>query len=126
MLKTIFRAWGRILGGYRPFLSIELTRECPLACPGCYAFGDQHLGGEITLRQVRDLKGQALIDGVLKLIRKHKPAQVSLVGGTDIECELVVRPGADTIYQLDSMGIEEPGFPTVYHLILLTAKIIYP
>ena len=81
MIGTIFRAWSRILGGYKPFLSIELTRECPLACPGCYAYGDQHLGGEITLRQVRDLKGQDLIDGVLNLIRKHKPAHVSLVGG---------------------------------------------
>jgi MoaA/NifB/PqqE/SkfB family radical SAM enzyme len=81
MLGTIFRAWGNILGGYKPFLSIELTRECPLKCPGCYAYGDQHLGGEITLREVQDSKGQELIDGVLRLIRKHKPAHVSLVGG---------------------------------------------
>ncbi len=45
--------------------------------------------------------------------------------GTDIECELVVRPGGDTIYQLDSLGVEEPGFPSVYHLIILTNRILY-
>ena len=31
-------------------LSIEITRECPLHCPGCYAYGDTHLGGSVTLR----------------------------------------------------------------------------
>ena len=59
------RAWGRILAGYTPALSIEITRECPLRCPGCYAYGDDHLGGELTLREVRDFKGQELVDGVL-------------------------------------------------------------
>ena len=81
MVGTIFSAWGKILKGYKPFLSIEITRECPLACPGCYAYGDQHLGGAFTLRQVSDLKGQDLVNGVLELIRKHKPVHVSLVGG---------------------------------------------
>jgi sulfatase maturation enzyme AslB (radical SAM superfamily) len=62
-------------------LSIEITRECPLKCPGCYAYGDSHLGGETTLRQLSDLRGQALVEGVLELVRKHQPVQVSLVGG---------------------------------------------
>jgi MoaA/NifB/PqqE/SkfB family radical SAM enzyme len=62
-------------------LSIEITRECPLRCPGCYAYGDMHLGGETTLRQLSDLRGPALVDGVLELVRKHRPLQVSLVGG---------------------------------------------
>ena len=39
MRKTaIIPAWGRILRGYRPFLSIEITKECPLKCPGYYAY----------------------------------------------------------------------------------------
>ena len=42
-------------------LSIEITRECPLHCPGCYAYEDQHLGGTVTLRQLRDFRGDALI-----------------------------------------------------------------
>ena len=33
-MEAIFSAWGRILGGYQPALSIEITRECPLRCPG--------------------------------------------------------------------------------------------
>ena len=44
-MEAIFSAWGRILTGYKPFLSIEITREGPLRCPGCYAYGDEHLGG---------------------------------------------------------------------------------
>ena len=62
-------------------LSIEITRECPLSCPGCYAYGDAHLGGETTLRQLNDLRGDALVRGVLGLVDKHKPLHVSLVGG---------------------------------------------
>jgi MoaA/NifB/PqqE/SkfB family radical SAM enzyme len=62
-------------------LSIEITRECPLSCPGCYAYGDKHLGGEVTLRELNDLRGDALVEGVLQLVRKHQPLHVSLVGG---------------------------------------------
>jgi len=80
-MEGIIRAWGRILAGYRPNLSIEITRECPLSCPGCYAYGSDHLGGTVTLRDVRDRKGQDLIDGILALVRRFKPIHVSLVGG---------------------------------------------
>ena len=34
-------------------LSIEITRECPLTCPGCYAYGDTHLGGGVTLTRTK-------------------------------------------------------------------------
>jgi MoaA/NifB/PqqE/SkfB family radical SAM enzyme len=80
-MEGIFAAWGRILTGYTPALSIEITRECPLRCPGCYAYGDDHLGGELTLREVRDFKGQELIDGVIALVDKQRPLHVSIVGG---------------------------------------------
>ena len=80
-MDGIFTSWGRILGGYSPSLSIEITRECPLRCPGCYAYGDDHLGGVTTLRSLRDFKGQALIDGVHALVDRHKPVHVSIVGG---------------------------------------------
>jgi organic radical activating enzyme len=62
-------------------MSIEITRECPLRCPGCYAYGDDHLGGDLTLREVRDFKGQELIDGILALVDRHKPLHLSIVGG---------------------------------------------
>ena len=80
-MEWIFGAWGRILAGYTPAMSIEITRECPLHCPGCYAYGDDHLGGELTLREVRDFKGQELIDGVLGLVDTHRPLHLSIVGG---------------------------------------------
>src|SRR5438552_8272208 len=80
-MEGIMAAWGRILAGYTPVLSIEITRECPLRCPGCYAYGDDHLGGELNLRDVRDFKGQDLVDGVLALVERHRPLHVSIVGG---------------------------------------------
>jgi MoaA/NifB/PqqE/SkfB family radical SAM enzyme len=80
-MERILAVWGRILTGYAPALSIEITRECPLRCPGCYAYGDDHLGGGITLRQLRDFKGQELIDGVIGLVDRHRPLHVSVVGG---------------------------------------------
>jgi MoaA/NifB/PqqE/SkfB family radical SAM enzyme len=80
-MEGIFSAWGRILNGYTPALSIEITRECPLHCPGCYAYGDDHLGGQTTLRQVSDFKDQELIDGIIALVDRHKPLHVSIVGG---------------------------------------------
>ena len=36
--QEIIKAWGKILRGERPSLSLEITRECPLRCPGCYAY----------------------------------------------------------------------------------------
>jgi MoaA/NifB/PqqE/SkfB family radical SAM enzyme len=77
----VLAAWRRILTGKVPMLSIEITRECPLSCPGCYAYGEKHLGGEVTLRELSDLRGDALVDGVVQLVRKHQPLHVSLVGG---------------------------------------------
>ena len=80
-MDGIFAAWGKILWGYRPALSIEITRECPLRCPGCYAYGEEHLGGDVTLRQVTDYKGQELIDRVLALVDEEQPLHLSIIGG---------------------------------------------
>jgi MoaA/NifB/PqqE/SkfB family radical SAM enzyme len=80
-MEGIIRAWGRILGGHQPSLSIEITRECPLTCPGCYAYGSDHLGGDVTLRQLQDFKGQQLIDAMFDLLDRYKPLHVSIVGG---------------------------------------------
>src|SRR5580698_5505315 len=79
--REILSAWGRILRGNVPMLSIEITRECPLSCPGCYAYGSDHLGGETTLRDLSDYRGEGLVNGILTLVEKHKPLHVSLVGG---------------------------------------------
>ena len=80
-VSEVVRAWGKILKGAKPSLSIEITKECPLRCPGCYAYDDGHLGGGTTLRSLTDLKGKALIDGVLEVVDRMKPLHLSLVGG---------------------------------------------
>ena len=77
----VVRGWQTILAGRTPFLSIEITKECPLACPGCYAYGEGHLGGGTVLRQVSDFRGKELVDGVMNLVDAYKPVHVSLVGG---------------------------------------------
>ena len=80
-ISQIIQAWGRILRGQLPSLSIEITRECPLRCPGCYAFDPAHLGGGQTLRDLNDRSGQALVEGVLEVVDRLKPLHLSLVGG---------------------------------------------
>src|SRR5437868_6219504 len=64
-MEGILTAWGKILRGYRPSLSIEITRECPLRCPGCYAYGDDHLGGDVT-------RTPATYDRIVKHIKGHQ------------------------------------------------------
>src|SRR4029077_9618449 len=79
-IKPVLQAWGRTLRGGVPSLSIEITRECPLRCPGCYAYDDAHLG-TTNLRSLADFKGQELITRMLDLVDRHKPLHLSIVGG---------------------------------------------
>jgi MoaA/NifB/PqqE/SkfB family radical SAM enzyme len=81
LAREVIHAWGRILAGYRPNLSIEITRECPLRCPGCYAYGDEHLGGGVTLRGLSDYKGDELVERFMALVDRHRPMHLSIVGG---------------------------------------------
>jgi MoaA/NifB/PqqE/SkfB family radical SAM enzyme len=94
--SEIVRAWGKILKGEPPSLSIEITKECPLRCPGCYAYDDAHLGGGQTLRELNDRRGQALVDGVLEVVDRIKPLHLSIVGGDPMvryrELELMIPP----------------------------------
>jgi organic radical activating enzyme len=82
-MKTseVLRAWRGILSGRRPALSIEITKECPLRCPGCYAFDEAHLGGTQQLRQLSDFRGDELVRRVVELVDEYQPQHVSLVGG---------------------------------------------
>ena len=79
--QPVVHAWGLILRGYAPSLSLEITRECPLRCPGCYAYGADHLANGVLLRELADYKGQQLIDGVLDVVKRLKPLHLSVVGG---------------------------------------------
>lgn len=99
----IIPAWGSILRGRRPLLSLEITRECPLQCLGCYAYEPDHLGAAGPLRQLSDLRGEDLVSGVLQLIKRLRPIHLSIVGG-----EPLVRSRELSVLlpKLERMGIE--------------------
>jgi len=92
--REVVQAWGRILTGYHPNLSIEITKECPLRCPGCYAYGDDHLGGQVTLRGLSDYKGDELVRRFMAMIDR----------GTYWQCAYVIRKGG--IEQVRERGLE--------------------
>jgi MoaA/NifB/PqqE/SkfB family radical SAM enzyme len=97
-------------------LSIEVTRECPLHCPGCYAYGDSHLGeGGPNLRSVADFRKDELVNGIMRLIDEHRPLQVSLVGG---EPMLRHRELSRVIPQLSERGI--------YTLVVTSGVVAIP
>lgn len=79
--SDVIRAWGKILSGGYPSLSIEITRECPLRCPGCYAYEPEHLREAGLLRNLSDFKGDELVENVLALVSKYRPLHLSIVGG---------------------------------------------
>ena len=75
--SDILPAWGQILRGRRPLLSIEITKECPLRCPGCYAYESNHLSPGFGLQQLSDYQGQDLVDRVLELVRQYQPLHIN-------------------------------------------------
>src|ERR1039457_2589752 len=100
--SEVLHAWSRILVGRVPSLSIEITKECPLRCPGCYAFDEAHLGGETKLSELSDFKGEELVKRVLALVDEQKPLHVSLVGGDP----LVRHRELDVLlYRLEERGV---------------------
>src|SRR5690242_10981260 len=62
-------------------LSVEITKECPLKCPGCYAYNPEHLGGEVTLRGLSEYRGEELVRRFMGLVDEHRPMHISIVGG---------------------------------------------
>lgn len=103
-MKTIevLKAWAAILTGRVPSLSIEITKECPLRCPGCYAFDAAHLGGGTKLRELSDYKGDELVTRILALVDHHRPLHVSLVGGDPL---VRYREVDALLPQLESRGV---------------------
>jgi MoaA/NifB/PqqE/SkfB family radical SAM enzyme len=99
----IFPGWFRILQGKTPLLSIEITKECPLRCPGCYAYQPEHLGGNVELRQLSDFRGAKLVGKVLALVRELRPIHISIVGGEPL---VRYRELNELLPELDRLGIE--------------------
>lgn len=100
--SEVLHAWARILAGRAPSLSIEITKECPLRCPGCYAFDAAHLGGATQLRQLSDYRGAELVTKVLALIDERRPLHVSLVGGDPL---VRYRELESLLPQIESRGV---------------------
>lgn len=101
--SDLVRVWGRILTGYTPFLSIEITKECPLHCPGCYAYSPEHLGALTTLRQLSDYRGDDLVRAVVALVRRVRPIHLSIIGGEPL---VRYRELGELLPLLDRMGVE--------------------
>jgi MoaA/NifB/PqqE/SkfB family radical SAM enzyme len=112
-MKTtdILRGWKSILVGRPPFLSIEITKECPLSCPGCYAYGGEHLGGGVLLNQVSDYKGRDLVDRFMYLVDRYRPLHLSIVGGEPL---VRFRELSEILPRLESRGI---------HIQLVTSAV---
>lgn len=115
-MKTteVLQAWRGILAGRKPSLSIEITKECPLRCPGCYAFDPAHLGGESELRQLSDFKGDQLVSSILAIVDRERPLHLSLVGGDPLvryrEIELLLP-------QLEARGIHTQIVTSAFRVI---------
>ncbi|HEV2272630.1 MAG TPA: radical SAM protein [Acidobacteriaceae bacterium] len=112
--SEVVHAWASILAGRAPSLSIEITKECPLRCPGCYAFDDAHLGSGTQLRQLSDFKGDELVRRILALIDRYKPLHVSLVGGDPLvryrELEMLLP-------ELDARGVHTQVVTSAFRVI---------
>jgi len=90
-----------LLRGKKPALSVEITKECPLRCPGCYAYGEGHLESG-TLRQLSDFRGAELVKKFLALVDKHRPIHLSIVGGDPL---VRYRELNEILPELDRRGI---------------------
>jgi len=115
-MKTseVLHAWSRILTGHAPNLSIEITKECPLRCPGCYAFDPAHLGGESQLRELSDFRGDELVSKTLAIIDRYKPLHVSIVGGDPL---VRYREVDQLIPQIDARGIHTQVVTSAFRVI---------
>jgi MoaA/NifB/PqqE/SkfB family radical SAM enzyme len=101
--SDVLRVWGRVLRGHTPFLSIEITKECPLRCAGCYAYSPEHLGPVTTLRQLSDYRGDDLVNATVAVVRRVRPVHLSIIGGEPL---VRYRELTALLPILDRMGVE--------------------
>lgn len=113
-VSHVLQAGALILTGRRPTLSIEITKECPLRCPGCYAFDPAHLGGETELRQLSDFKGDDLVARVLAVVDREKPIHLSIVGGDPL---VRYRELERILPELDARGIHTQVVTSAFRVI---------
>ena len=112
--KEVLQAWAGILAGRKPSLSIEITKECPLRCPGCYAFDAAHLGGDTELRQLSDFRGDELVQKILAVVDRERPLHVSLVGGDPL---VRYRELEQLLPEMDARGIHTQVVTSAFRVI---------
>ncbi len=120
--SEVVKAWGSILAGRPPSLSIEITKECPLRCPGCYAFEAAHLGGETKLRELSDFKGDELVRNVLQVVDEQKPLHLSIVGGDPM---VRYREVERLLPELEARGIHTQVVTSAFRVIPAEWKTKY-
>lgn len=112
--SEVLQAWASILTGRAPSLSIEITKECPLRCPGCYAFDAAHLGSDTLLRQLSDFKGDELVTRILAVLDDRKPLHLSLVGGDPL---VRYRELEQLLPQIEARGIHTQVVTSAFRVI---------
>ena len=112
--SEVVQAWGTILAGRMPSISIEITKECPLRCPGCYAFEANHLGGGTQLRELSDFRGDELVRKFLEVIDEQKPLHVSIVGGDPL---VRYRELDKLIPELDARGVHAQIVTSAFRVV---------
>ncbi len=112
--SEVFKAWGTILSGRAPSLSIEITKECPLRCPGCYAFDAAHLGGGTQLKELSDFKGEELVRRVLAVVDERRPLHLSLVGGDPL---VRYREVEQLLPELEARGVHTQVVTSAFRVI---------
>lgn len=112
--SEVLQAWGGTLNGRKPSLSIEITKECPLRCPGCYAFDAAHLGGETDLRQLSDFRGDELVEKILAIVDRERPLHISLVGGDPL---VRYRELEQLLPELDARGVHTQVVTSAFRTI---------
>jgi len=73
---------------------VSHDRKSSIKPSDCHYIIQYLIGGGMTLRDLRDRKGQELIDGVLEVVDRLKPLHLSIVGGDPLvrhrELELMI------------------------------------
>jgi len=77
--SEIVQAWGKILKGEPPSLSIESRVNAP-ECPAVTRTTTR-IWARADLARPERSKGQSLVDGVLEVVDRLKPLHLSIVGG---------------------------------------------
>ena len=99
----ILPVWFRILRGYKPFLSVKVTREGHLHYLDYSACDAVQPNNKKALGQISEPRGNRLVEGVLDLIQRNHSQHLSIAGGEPL---LRRQEMSVLLPRLNAMGIE--------------------